>query len=154
MAQNSLLDQVVRQVVDQDGSVLTENQPTVVNQMDISPRTINLLLGDLQQVVNNQERGTARSAFTEFGEGVETVGGKTGTGEIIQAPRTERHRQVDSAFFLGVVPVADPEYVVSVVVERGGSGGRVAAPVARQILQFLVNGAEGVTPIAPGLDAD
>jgi cell division protein FtsI/penicillin-binding protein 2 len=145
---------IVSQVVDQDGSVITENSPTVLNRMDIQPATTVLLLRDLQQVVNNQDRGTARSAFADFGEGVETVGGKTGTGEIIKAPRTEHHRQVDSAFFLGVVPVTDPEYVVSIVVERGGSGGRVAAPIARQILQFLVNGAEAVTPIAPGLDAD
>jgi penicillin-binding protein 2 len=105
-------------------------------------------------VVNNQDRGTARSAFADFGEGVEFVGGKTGTSEIIKAPRSERFRQVDSAFFVGVVPVRDPEYVIAVVVERGGSGGRVAAPVARQVLQFLVNGPDGVTPIAPGLDAD
>jgi penicillin-binding protein 2 len=61
---------------------------------------------------------------------------------------------VDSAFFIGVAPVTDPEYVISVVVERGGSGGRIAAPVARQVFQFLMNGPEGVTPIAPGLDAD
>jgi cell division protein FtsI/penicillin-binding protein 2 len=146
--------QVVREVVDQDGIVITENQPTVLNRMDLDPRTTALLLADLQQVVNNQERGTARSAFADFGEGVELVGGKTGTSEIIKAPRSERFRQVDSAFFVGVMPVTDPEYVIAIVVERGGSGGRVAAPVGRQVFQFLMNGPEGVTPIAPGLDAD
>ncbi|MCL1587037.1 MAG: penicillin-binding transpeptidase domain-containing protein [Actinomycetia bacterium] len=145
---------VVEEVVDQDGNVITENQPTILNQMDLDPRTTTLLLADLQQVVNNQERGTARSAFRDFGEGVELIGGKTGTGEIIKAPRSERFRQVDSAFFIGVAPVTDPEYVISVVIERGGSGGRIAAPVARQVFQFLMNGPEGVTPIAPGLDAD
>ena len=146
--------QVVREVVDQDGNVITANQPTVLNRVDLDPRTPALLLADLQQVVNNQDRGTARSAFADFGEGVELVGGKTGTSEIIKAPRSERFRQVDSAFFVGVVPINDPEYVIAVVVERGGSGGRIAAPVARQVFQFLVNGPDGVTPIAPGLDAD
>jgi cell division protein FtsI/penicillin-binding protein 2 len=146
--------QVVRSVVDQDGNVITENEPVVLNEMDISPRTTALLLADLRQVVNDQERGTARSAFADFGEGVRLVGGKTGTGEIIKAPRSEHFRQVDSAFFVGVVPVTNPEYVIAVVVERGGSGGRVAAPVARQVFQFLLNGPDGVTPIAPGLDAD
>ena len=146
--------QVVREVVDQDGVVITENQPTVLNQVDMDPRTTTMLLADLQQVVNNQERGTARRAFADFGEGVELVGGKTGTSEIIKAPRSERYKQVDSAFFVGVVPVTAPEYVIAVVVERGGSGGRIAAPVARQVFQFLLNGPDGVTPIAPGLDAD
>ena len=145
---------VVDEVVDQDGNVITEAQPTILNQMDLDPRTTTMLLADLQQVVNNQDRGTARSAFQDFGEGVELIGGKTGTGEIIKAPRSERYRQVDSAFFIGVAPVTDPEYVISVVVERGGSGGRIAAPVARQVFQFLMNGPDGVTPIAPGLDAD
>jgi len=145
---------VVQQVVDQDGNVLEENPPEVLNEIDLDPQTSLLLLADMQQVVNNQQRGTARSAFTDFGEGVELVGGKTGTGEIIKAPRAEHYRQVDSAYFIGVVPINDPQYVMSVVVERGGSGGRIAAPVARQVFQYLMNGPDGVTPIAPGLDAD
>ena len=61
---------------------------------------------------------------------------------------------VDNAWFIGIAPINDPKYVVAVVVERGGSGGRVAAPVARQVLQYLMNGPEGVTELAPGLDAD
>jgi penicillin-binding protein 2 len=73
---------------------------------------------------------------------------------VIKAPRSEKFRQVDNAFFVGIAPINDPKYVVSVVIERGGSGGRVAAPVARQVLQYILNGPEGVTELAPGLDAD
>ncbi|MFV1998811.1 MAG: penicillin-binding transpeptidase domain-containing protein [Acidimicrobiia bacterium] len=145
---------VVSQVVDQEGRLITENPPKVARSMDLDPRTSIMLLSDLQQVVNNQERGTARTAFKDFGPGVELIGGKTGTSEIIQAPRVEHYKQVDSAFFVGVAPVTSPKWVVSVVVERGGSGGRVAAPIARQIFQFLLNGADGVTELAPGLEAD
>ncbi|MCH8130345.1 MAG: hypothetical protein IIC70_10670, partial [Acidobacteria bacterium] len=47
-----------------------------------------------------------------------------------------------------------PQYVVSIVVERGGSGGKVAAPIARQVLQHLVGGSESVTPLEAGADAD
>ncbi len=145
---------VVDQVVDQDGEVIVANEPEVINRVDLDPRTSRMLLADLQQVVNNQERGTARKAFANFGPGVELVGGKTGTSEIIKAPRAKHYMQVDSAFFVGVAPVTRPEYVIAVVVERGGSGGRVAAPIARQVLQYLLNGPEGVTEIAPGLEAD
>ncbi|MCL1595621.1 MAG: penicillin-binding transpeptidase domain-containing protein [Actinomycetia bacterium] len=145
---------VVDEVVDQDGNVITENPPLVARTMDLDPRTGRMLLADLQQVVNNQDRGTARSAFQNFGPGVELIGGKTGTSEIIKAPRAQHYKQVDSAFFVGVAPITNPEWVVSVVVERGGSGGRVAAPVARQVFQFLMNGEAGVTELAPGLDAD
>ncbi len=145
---------VVSQVVDVDGEVIEEYAKVALNQVDLDPRTVRMLRQDLQQVVNNQDRGTARSAFADFGPNVEKVGGKTGTGEVIKAPRIEAFKQVDNAFFVGVAPINDPDYVVTVVVERGGSGGRVAAPVARQVLQYLLNGAEGVTELAPGLDAD
>jgi cell division protein FtsI/penicillin-binding protein 2 len=145
---------VVAEVVDDDGTVIDDFPKQALLTTDLSPRTVELLKVDLQQVVNNAERGTARAAFADFGPNVDQVGGKTGTGEVIKAPRSERFRQVDNAFFVGVAPVNAPEYVVSVVVERGGSGGRVAAPVARQVLQYLLNGPQGVTEIAPGLDAD
>ena len=145
---------VVDQVVDADGEVLEDYARAALQTVDLDPRTVRMLRDDLRLVVNNTERGTARSAFADFGPNVGLVGGKTGTGEVIKAPRTEKFRQVDNAFFVGVAPITAPDYVVSVVVERGGSGGRVAAPVARQVLQYLLNGPDGVTEIAPGLDAD
>ena len=145
---------VVSQVVNGDGEVIDENAPAVVSNIDLNPRTVAMLRQDLQQVVNNAERGTARAAFKDFGPNVELVGGKTGTGEVIKASKSERFRQVDNAWFVGVAPINQPKWVVSVVIERGGSGGRVAAPVARQVLQYLLNGADGVTELAPGLEAD
>ena len=145
---------VVDQIVDGDGVVLEDFAKTPIQTVDLDPRTVRMLRNDLQQVVNNAERGTARAAFADFGPNVELVGGKTGTGEVIKAPRTERFRQADNAFFVGVAPINAPDWVVSVIVERGGSGGRVAAPVARQVLQYLLNGPEGVTELAPGSDAD
>ena len=145
---------VVDQVVDADGRVIDEMPVMATNRIELSQRTVALLKADLQQVVNNQERGTARGAFRDFGANVELVGGKTGTGEVIKAPRSEAFKQVDNALFVGVAPITNPRYVISVVVERGGSGGAVAALVARQVLQFLLNGADGVTPLAPGLEAD
>lgn len=145
---------VVSHVVDGEGEVLDRNLPSVVSRADVSPRTTRLLRDALQQVVNNPSRGTAYSAFKDFGENVEHVGGKTGTGEVILAPREESYRQASNAWFVGVAPIHEPKWVVSVVVERGGSGGRIAAPVVRQIMQYLLNGPDGVTELVPGLDAD
>ena len=145
---------VVKEVVDSEGVVIDENLKEVINKVDLDPLTVRLLREDLQQVVNNQQRGTARTAFAKFGDNVELVGGKTGTGEVIKVSSGEDFREVDNAWFVGVAPMNDPKYVVSVVVERGGSGGRIAAPIARQVLQYLLNGPDGVTELAPGLDAD
>ncbi len=144
---------VVLELLDQDGTVLDERPPEVLDRIELRPRTVTSFRADLGRVVNGSI-GTARAAFADFGPGVERVGGKTGTAEVIKAPRDRHEFQVDTAWFVGVAPLDDPRYVVAVVVERGGSGGRVAAPIARQVLQFLLNGPEAVTPLAPGEEAD
>ena len=102
--------------------------------------------------VVNGPRGTARAAFERFGDNVEQVGGKTGTAEIIKGETAEE--DVDTAIFVGVAPITAPEYVVVTLIERGGSGGRIAAPTARRVLQFLMNGERAMTEIEAGEEAD
>jgi len=146
---------VVDHIVTADGAVL-ENTPLAISKIDLGPRTVNLLRTDLQQVVNGGN-GTARTAFANFGDNVELVGGKTGTGEVIKRTAEnadEIPTDVDNALFVGVAPINDPKYVVVVVIERGGSGGRVAAPTAARVLQFLLNGVDGLTDVGAGEDAD
>jgi len=140
---------VVSQIINADGEVIDENPREVVARVDLDPRTVRMLREDLQTVVRS---GTARSAFDGFGDNVELVGGKTGTGEVIKS--SQDFKQVDNALFVGVAPINDPKWVVAVVVERGGGGSAVAAPIARQVLQYLLNGPEGVTELAPGLETD
>jgi cell division protein FtsI/penicillin-binding protein 2 len=117
----------------------------------MDPATVRALRSDMQKVVNGPI-GTARAAFVGFGPNVSTVGGKTGTAEIIKA--VEDVQEVDTAWFVGVAPILSPDYVVIVVVERGGSGGRVAAPVARQVLQYILNGEDSVTSLEAGENTD
>lgn len=142
---------VVSEMVDQEGTVVDENHKSIIQKIDVDPATVRWLRRDMQQVVNGPI-GTARAAFVGFGPQVSTVGGKTGTAEIIKA--VEDVQEVDTAWFVGVAPVLAPEYVVTVVVERGGSGGRVAAPVARQVLQYILNGEDAVTSLEAGADTD
>ncbi|MDJ0960775.1 MAG: penicillin-binding protein 2 [Acidimicrobiia bacterium] len=142
---------VVDHIENLDGDVVADHEPTLLRSIDVSPQTVANFRRDMQQVVNDPA-GTAYSAFEEFGDNVELVGGKTGTAEIIK--ETEEQEGVTTALFAAVAPVNQPRYVVVVVIERGGSGGRIAAPTARPILQYLLNGANAVTPIDAGEDAD
>jgi cell division protein FtsI/penicillin-binding protein 2 len=142
---------VVDRITNQSGTVIDGRDPQALAKVDLAASTVTAFRNDLQQVVNGP-RGTARRAFENFGDGVSLIGGKTGTAEIIKSE--DDFSQVDTAWFVGVAPVFNPEYVVSIVVERGGSGGRVAAPIARQILQHLINGPESVTPLEAGERAD
>jgi peptidoglycan glycosyltransferase len=73
-------------------------------------------------VVNNKE-GTGKAAQISS----ITVVGKTGTAEN---PHGDPH-----AWFVGFAPAENPQIVVSVIVENGGEGGKVAAPIARDIIR-------------------
>ena len=86
----------------------------------LSPQTIRLLRQGLEGVV---QRGTARSLR---GLGV-AVAGKTGTAEN---PRGAPH-----AWFVGYAPADHPRVAVAVLVEGGGHGAAVAAPVAGRMIR-------------------
>lgn len=86
------------------------------------------LAGLMQKVVTE---GTGSAVRTDS----YTVAGKTGSAEF-EAGR-ETH-----AWFTGFAPANDPRLVVTVVVEEAGSGGQVAAPIARGIFDryFEISG--------------
>ncbi len=86
------------------------------------------LAGLMQKVVTE---GTGSAVRTDS----YTVAGKTGSAEF-EAGR-ETH-----AWFTGFAPANDPRLVVTVVVEEAGSGGKVAAPIARGIFDryFEISG--------------
>jgi len=142
---------VVRQVTATDGTVVLEVEPRLSNRVDISDTTSVSLRRDLREVVNNR-RGTAFKAFEDFGDNKHRVGGKTGTAEVIK--ETVDSDGVQTALFVAVVPIDDPKYVVVIVVERGGSGGRVAAPTAKPVVQYLLNGLDAITAIDAGDDSE
>jgi penicillin-binding protein 2 len=77
-------------------------------------------------------------------EGYE-MGGKTGTSQVRRISRAEHARGVtknedlpwedrDHALFICFAPTEKPRYVASVVVEHGGGGSKVAAPIARELM--------------------
>jgi penicillin-binding protein 2 len=136
-----LQPRVVREIIGPDGERRPVDRPDPV-KVDIDPETRASLLADLGNVVSS---GTAADAFSDFGDGVENIGGKTGTAQ--SSVTRDNH-----AWFVGVAPLDDPRYVVAVLIDEGGSGGQVAAPVARNILQYLVGNEQ--TPIVAGEEAD
>jgi penicillin-binding protein 2 len=131
---------VVKEIIDPEGNVTPVTRPEAVT-VDIDPATRASLLADLGGVVTN---GTASAAFREFGEGVDNVGGKTGTGQ--SSATRDNH-----AWFVGVAPLGNPRYVVVILIDEGGSGGQVAAPVGRHVMQYLMGNEP--TPIVEGEEA-
>jgi penicillin-binding protein 2 len=139
---------VVSQVLNADGDPIFENPAKPIRKLGINAATITLLRRDLGFVVNSPS-GTAYSAFADSPVR-SLIGGKTGTAEVIKG--SGGSPDVDTAWFVGVAPIQSPEYVVAIVVERGGSGGRIAAPIGRSVLEASLGLDPG--PLVPGEDSD
>lgn len=70
-----------------------------------------------------------------------TMAGKSGTAQVFSVAQEEEYdaeeveeRLRDHALFIAFAPFEDPRIAVAVVVENGSSGSRVAAPIARAIM--------------------
>ncbi len=88
--------------------------------------------------VVNGRHGTARNV----GAGAAyTIAGKTGTAQVFGLGQDEKYvaadlakKLRDHALFISFAPAEDPRIAVAVVVENGGSGGHVAGPIARAVM--------------------
>ena len=91
-------------------------------------------------------RGTARN-YDLKGYG---MAGKTGTVQVKRISKAERDEGIidntdrrweerDHALFVAYAPYEKPKYAISVIVEHGGSGSSMAAPIARDILKFTLD---------------
>ena len=74
------------------------------------------------------------------------LAGKSGTAQVVDINSREEYDEVrkninlrDHAIFIGYAPFDDPRYSIAVIVENGESGGRVAGPIARDVLRELLN---------------
>lgn len=117
------------------GRVIGTARATAAYELPFGRETIALLRRAMVSVVQAQN-GTGRQARIPDIE----VGGKTGTA---QNPHGEDH-----AWFVAFAPADDPKIVVSVIVENAGSGGAVAAPIAREVIKAYLR-IENEAPASP-----
>jgi len=87
--------------------------------------------------------GTARGINRELSY---KAAGKTGTAQVFGIKEDEEYDETkiakklrDHALFIGYAPADEPTIAIAVIVENGGSGGAVAAPIARKVMDaYLV----------------
>ncbi len=97
---------------------------------------------DAMHEVMHGAQGTARAVGMNAAY---EMAGKSGTAQVFSVSQEEEYdeeeieeRLRDHALFIAFAPVDEPQIAVAVIVENGSSGSRVAAPIARQIMdQFL-----------------
>jgi len=109
----------------------TEN----INAIDIDTESLHIVNEAMWRVIYDREYGTAshikKISDLEFA-------GKTGTAQVynLDKGKTGTKSLQDHALFISFAPFESPEIVVSVIVDNGGSGSAVAAPIARDIINF------------------
>ena len=123
--------QVGLKIVDADGKLVKRIKPKVTGRVPASPPTLAFLRDALTGVVAGSG-GTATLAFEGFPHQEFSVAGKTGTSEVTVDGRDASH-----SVFAAMAPADDPEYVVVALVEEGGHGSEVAAPIVREILEGI-----------------
>ncbi|MEM9469697.1 MAG: penicillin-binding protein 2 [Pseudomonadota bacterium] len=112
--------------------------------MNIKSEHLRIIKRGMDKTVNHKD-GTAFASQIE--DKSKRFGGKTGTAQVRRISARERELGIRAgddewkyrhhALFVGYAPLNNPRYVVSVVVEHGGSGSEAAAPIARDLLDFI-----------------
>jgi cell division protein FtsI/penicillin-binding protein 2 len=131
-----------------------EKQPEVANPQVVDKQYVDVIRKGMRQTVTS---GSARSLNAL----PVAVAGKTGTAQW-------NSKKANQAWFTSFAPYDKPEIVVTIMVEEGGEGSRVASPIARAIYQRYFQGimpkalmpapaitdtpAEPTAPVEPGLD--
>jgi len=129
---------LVKKIEDSEGKVIQEFFPTVVRNVHMDPEILKHLKEGLRGVVN-EPHGTGYQARMKN----IVISGKTGTAQVVSMKSPEEinpddeipYSFRDHAWFIAFAPYDKPEVAVSVIVEHGGHGGAVAAPIAGKIFK-------------------
>lgn len=113
---------LVEKVLSHDGAVIKSFSPNKW-LTPVEEKYVKLIV---PMMVRTVKEGTGTGANIS---GV-SVAGKTGTAEN---PHGEPH-----AWFLGFAPAENPQIALAVIVENGGAGGSVAAPIAKALFQEVL----------------
>ncbi len=110
------------------GAVVKQMQPQVTGHVAISPTNYSAILQGLEGVISNQN-GTAYGDFQGFPSSW-NLAGKTGTA-------SNQAGQEPNSWFVAFGPNPNPQYLVLAVIGQGGYGASAAAPLVRNIFNYI-----------------
>lgn len=127
--------QIVMRVEAAGGDLVKEYEPQLRRRVTASTDTLAALRRGMWKVVNELGGTVYQHGHSKMVE----YAGKTGTAQVRNKRREpERvrgwHPLRHHAWFAGFAPAVNPEIALVVLIEHGGSGGKVAGPVARRIV--------------------
>ena len=113
-------------------------KPNSLHRWSIKKENMELIKKALVGVVNEPHGTGKRAKLDQI-----RVAGKTGTAQVIALPEERelaREKDVpykfrDHAWFVAVAPAENPAIALAVLIEHSGTGGSVAAPIAKKLLE-------------------
>jgi penicillin-binding protein 2 len=112
--------QILKTVLDDQGQTIFVLKPKITNILPVKDENIKVVQGGLRAAVVS---GSARQML----DLPIKAAGKTGTAEVGYGKKPH-------AWFTCFAPYDQPEIVLTVLIENGGEGSRVALPVAKEVL--------------------
>ena len=104
-------------------------------------------VNEAMYAVSNEFMGTAYAS--RYDEKKYQYAGKTGTSQIKRITEEQRELEIDyldipyedrdHAVFIGFAPYENPRYAISVLIEHGGPGGKIAAPLAKKVIKLVID---------------
>ena len=111
-----------------------------------NPENVKFVL-DAQFGATNEPMGTSYKSRHIKPEYI--FAGKTGTSQIRRITEEERELKIkqkdmpyerrDHALFTAFAPYKNPRYALSVVIEHGGTGAGIAAPIAKKLIKKVID---------------
>ena len=123
---------------------ITNNNSTQ-NSAQKQPQTITLKTENINHIIDaminvvHSVKGTAKSISKDIEY---QIAGKTGTAQVFSVRQEEQYSEEEIAFklrdhalFIAFAPAENPQIAIAVIVENGGHGGSVAAPIAAKVIK-------------------
>lgn len=130
---------LLRGLVDPVSGIAQYFEPRPVERVSVTDdRQWDRIISGMNAVLQGRN-GTARATglTAPF-----TMAGKSGTAQVFSVAQDQEYkseeieeRRRDHALFIAFAPLEDPAIAVAVIVENGESGSRVAAPIARKVME-------------------
>lgn len=133
---------LVREVKNSVSNETRKMENPVEADLQIDPAHLDLIKRAMTAVTQPGGTAVSASAGAEY-----AIAGKTGTAQVVAMKQGEKYdaskmdeRHRDHAWFIAFAPAEQPRIALAVLVENGGHGGGVAAPIARKVLDYYLLG--------------
>jgi len=132
---------LVKYIEDVDNGVKVMQKPNLLREIPLDPAAVSVALEGMREVVH----GKRATGYRAKVEGV-TIGGKTGTAQVVSLKHTEEMEDGDipeelrdHSWFGSVFPVSNPKYVAVALIEHGGAGSKGATPVIGAVINKMAD---------------